>query len=74
MNADKLGMVRELTIDAMDKSFVLGMNYQRLTTLERVVELASKGGFTEEQVGIIANSLGLLMEATDADIPTSSHN
>lgn len=74
MSTDKFEQVRVMTMDAMDKSFVMGMNYQRLITLEKVNGLALMNGFDEEQISIIANVLGLLAEATDADIPTSSNH
>lgn len=71
---DKFEQVRVMTMDAMDKSFVMGMNYQRLITLEKVNELAILTGFDDSQIHIISRTLGLLTEATDADIPTSSNH
>ena len=73
MNTEQaLDKARELTIEAMDSSFVMGMNYQRLTTLELVIQLCDVLGFDNEQTTIITHKLGLLKEATDADIPTRS--
>jgi hypothetical protein len=74
MTEEQLNQVKELTHASMDKAFVMGMNYQRLTTLDHVSGFATMLDYSAEEIGIISEMLGLLKEATDADIPTRTDN
>ena len=74
MTEEQLQNIKELTHESMDKAFVMGMNYQRLVTLEHVEGFATMLNYDTEEIGIISEMLGLSKEATDADIPTRTDN
>ncbi len=64
--------LNKFMIDKVNESFVMGMNYQRLRTLEQLDSVEVLWDFSDEQRFELATNIKLLEVATIADLPTPS--
>ena len=64
--------LNEFMIDSVNKAFIMGMNFQRLKTLESLQDLESD--MSMEDKARLGVDLDLFKEATDADLPTPSND
>jgi hypothetical protein len=64
--------INKFMIDKVNESFVMGMNYQRLRTLEQLDSVEVLWDFSDEQRFELATNIKLLEVATIADLPTPS--
>lgn len=64
--------LNEFMIESVNQAFIMGMNYQRLTTLETLQN--SPLDFSMESKNLLGEVLDLFKEATIADLPTTSND
>jgi hypothetical protein len=73
-NEQTVENLNKFMIDKVNESFVMGMNYQRLRTLEQLDTVEVLWDFSDEQRFELATNMKLLEVATSADLPTPSND
>jgi hypothetical protein len=71
---DTVNNLNKFMIDKVNESFIMGMNYQRLRTLEQLDSVEVLWDFSDEQRFELASNIKLLEVATIADLPTISND
>jgi hypothetical protein len=72
MNQEQIDDVTTRLIDKvriqMEESFSLGMKYQRLSVIDKLVPILRENEFSETTIALIMQEVGLLKDETYADI------
>ena len=60
--------INAFMIEKVNQAFIMGMNYQKVRSVEKLDEL-ELDGLTDDMKLTISTAIGLLEVSTDADLP-----